>query len=88
MVSITATVNHDVGLHARPASDLVRLANSFRSKISLSIGGKRANAKSILQVLGLGAGKGSQVTIETDGEDEQAAAEALAAMVECRQGKP
>jgi phosphotransferase system HPr (HPr) family protein len=76
------TIQHAVGLHARPAAVFVRLAASFPATIQIrKVGeqGRSANAKSILSVLGLGVNQGDRVEIEADGER---AAEALQALVD------
>jgi phosphocarrier protein HPr len=69
----------DVALHARPAGLFVREAASFGADVTVSANGKSANAKSILEVLALGATGGTELAIEASGED---AAEALAGLVE------
>jgi phosphotransferase system HPr (HPr) family protein len=68
-------------LHARPADLLVRTARGFTSKIELRSGPKRADAKKVLQVLALGAAKGSTLEVETTGDDAAAALEAIALLV-------
>ncbi len=70
-----------VALHARPAGALVRAAASFTSEIFVSANGKRANAKSILDVLALGAEGGTQLVIAASGDDAVAAAEQLALLI-------
>ena len=65
------------GLHLRPATRLVRIAQTFRSTIHLKCGGKIANARSIVSVLLLAASMGSAINIETMGEDEANAAQAI-----------
>jgi phosphotransferase system HPr (HPr) family protein len=79
MPETTLIVNHEVGLHARPASVFVQTASKFSSDISVAHGDRTANAKSILTVLTLGAHKGAEITITAEGED---ADEALAALEE------
>ena len=64
-----------VALHARPAGAFVRAAASFAATIEVQANGRRANAKSILEILGLGADGGTQLTISASGDD---AAEAVA----------
>jgi len=66
-----------VGLHARPASDFVRVAEQYSSEIRLVEDGMRVNGKSILAILTLAASKGSVVVLEAQGEDERGAFEAL-----------
>ena len=60
-----------LGLHARPASKLVKLASTGRSKVTLIKDGKRVNGCSILGVMLLEAEQGSEVTVEVEGEDEE-----------------
>jgi phosphotransferase system HPr (HPr) family protein len=74
-------LHHPQGLHARPATLLVELARQFTSEISVRLSGGKANAKSILSVLALGAESGSQVWIEATGEDAPQAVAALVALV-------
>jgi phosphocarrier protein HPr len=82
-VIIKRTVRLPVGvaLHARPAGSLVRAAAAFAAEVYVSANGRRANAKSILDVLALGAEGGTELAIEASGEDAIAAAEHLAALV-------
>lgn len=75
----TLTVNHEVGLHARPAAVFVLTAAKFSSDIAVSHGERTANAKSILTVLTLGAHKGAEIKVVATGDD---ADEALAALDE------
>jgi len=70
-----------LGLHARASAKLTQLAGQFQSEVWLSRNGRRVNAKSIMGVMMLAAPKGSWITIETTGSDEQAAMDALAALV-------
>jgi phosphocarrier protein HPr len=70
-----------LGLHARPSAKLTQLASSFRSNVFMARNGRRVNAKSIMGVMMLAAAKGSTVTLETDGEDEVAAIDALAGLI-------
>ena len=76
-----ATLPGDVALHARPAGLFVREASRFSASITLSANGKRANAKSILEVLALGATGGTDVVIAASGDDAVEAAEDLAAFL-------
>ena len=70
-----------LGLHARPSARLTQLASSFRSKVFMSRNGRRVNAKSIMGVMMLAAAKGSTITLETDGDDEVEAIDALADLI-------
>jgi phosphocarrier protein len=70
-----------LGLHARPSARLTQLASSFKSKVFMSRNGRRVNAKSIMGVMMLAAAKGCSVTLETEGEDEVEAMDALADLI-------
>ena len=70
-----------LGLHARPSARLTQLASSFRSNVFMSRNGRRVNAKSIMGVMMLAAAKGSTITLETDGDDEVEAIDALAGLI-------
>jgi phosphocarrier protein HPr len=70
------------GLHARPASVFVAEANKFQSDVFVEVNGKRANAKSILGLLSLAIGKGSTVTIITNGPDDAKALDTLCNLIE------
>jgi len=74
-------IQNKVGLHARPAAALVQTANKFDSNITIGKDGKTASAKSILEVLTLGAEEGSVISIEIEGSDEQQAMKAVEALV-------
>ena len=76
-----ATVNNQVGLHARPATFFIQKATEFKSTIWIEKDERRINAKSLLGVLSLGIVKGMDITLIADGVDEEAAVEALASMV-------
>lgn len=69
------------GLHARVAARIVKVAGRFRSRAVLTVGERRANARSIMAVLMLAAAMGATVRLETEGPDEQAAMEAMAAVL-------
>ncbi len=77
----TALVPEGIGLHARPAALFVQQAAGFRSTIRLTCGERTADGKSILGVLQLGASAGSTVEVRAEGDDAEAAAEALAAFI-------
>ncbi|MGO3521190.1 phosphocarrier protein HPr [Leuconostoc mesenteroides] len=63
----------ETGIHARPATLLVQAASKFASDVTLSYQGKDVNLKSIMGVMSLGVGQGADVTIKTEGADEEAA---------------
>lgn len=64
------TITNSVGLHARPASLFVQTSNKFTSEIQVEYQEKKANAKSILQILSLGVKQGERISIKIDGDDE------------------
>ena len=70
-----------LGLHARPSARLTQLASSFKSNVFVSRNGRRVNAKSIMGVMMLAAAKGSTITLETEGDDEKEAIDALAGLI-------
>lgn len=76
-----------LGLHARASAKLTQLAAKYACEVSLSRNGRKVNAKSIMGVMMLAANKGSKVTLETDGNGEVEAIEALAALVADRFGE-
>jgi len=84
-------VTNATGLHARPASDFVRLAGTFKSRIQIRRAAepesKAVNAKAIIQILAFGCGQGTEVVIAAEGEDEREAVDALAALIESRFGE-
>ena len=77
MMKATVRINNKLGLHARASAKLSKLAGGFRSEIFLSRNGRRVNAKSIMGVMMLAAGIGSDVELEVDGVDEEKAVRAL-----------
>ncbi len=87
MIRSTITINNKLGLHARASAKFTKLAASFRSDVALSRNGRRVNAKSIMGVMMLAAGMGSEIETETDGVDEQAAMQALRALIDGKFGE-
>ena len=87
MLKTTTSINNKLGLHARASAKLTKLAGSFPCEVWLSKGGRRVNAKSIMGVMMLAAGLGSTIEIETNGEREQEAQEALLALIEDKFGE-
>jgi len=77
MARAETEIVNKLGLHARASAKLTQLAGSFDSEVWLEKGTRRINAKSIMGVMMLAAGKGSKIAIETLGSDEQAALESL-----------
>ena len=76
-----------LGLHARASAKLTQLASGFQSDIHLSRSGRRVNAKSIMGVMMLAAGKGSSISIEAEGADADAALAAIGALIADRFGE-
>jgi phosphocarrier protein HPr len=87
MPTITLTINHEAGLHARPAALFVQTAGKFASDITVTHGERSGNAKSVLSVLTLGAKQGAEVTISAEGEDAQQALDAIKELVESNFGE-
>ncbi|OWQ85354.1 phosphocarrier protein HPr [Roseateles aquatilis] len=87
MIKSTLTISNKLGLHARASAKLTKLAGGFKSEVFLSRNGRRVNAKSIMGVMMLAAGIGSEVELETSGEDEQAAQDAITALVNDKFGE-
>ena len=81
MPSIEAQIVNKLGLHARAAAKLTHIASGFQSDIWISRSGRRVNAKSIMGVMMLAAGRGSTVTIEANGADADAALAALTKLI-------
>ena len=87
MLQKTITISNKLGLHARASAKLTKLAGSFRCEVSMTRNDRRINAKSIMGVMMLAAGLGAEVEIETDGPDEQAAMDALVALINDKFGE-
>lgn len=86
-VSGEVLIQNKLGLHARAAAQLVNLTAQFQSEISLIKGKQNVNAKSIMGVLMLAAAKGSKLTVIAEGEDAQAAFEAVQDLVNRKFGE-
>ncbi|MBV9190335.1 MAG: HPr family phosphocarrier protein [Betaproteobacteria bacterium] len=87
MPSVDAAIINRLGLHARAAAKLTHVASGFQCEIWLSRSGRRVNAKSIMGVMMLAAGKGSTVKIEAEGSDADAALAALTTLIADRFGE-
>ena len=74
-------VINKLGLHARASAKLTQLAAKYQCDVSMLRNGRRVNAKSIMGVMMLAAGKGAKITLETDGPDEEDAMNALTALI-------
>lgn len=77
MVTKTLVLTNEEGLHARAAALFVRTANRFQSEITLSLEGEEVNGKSIIGIMSLSAFEGEEITIKTEGSDEEEAMESL-----------
>ncbi len=78
MLEREVSITNKLGLHARASAKLVQLLQGFKADVWLAFRGREVNAKSIMGVMMLAAGVGSQITLRTDGPDEAAAMEAMA----------
>ena len=87
MIRSTATISNKLGLHARASAKLTKLAGGFASEVHMSRNGRRINAKSIMGVMMLAAGLGSDVELETEGADEQDAMAALLGLINDKFGE-
>lgn len=87
MIKNSITISNKLGLHARASAKLTKLAGSYPCEVWMSKGERRINAKSIMGVMMLAAGVGSQVEIETSGPDEQAAMDAIVALINDKFGE-
>jgi phosphocarrier protein len=87
MIQSTTTIINKLGLHARASAKLTKLAGSFPCDIWVSRGDRRVNAKSIMGVMMLAAGIGSEILLETEGERAQEAMDAMLALIAERFGE-
>ncbi len=87
MIKTTITISNKLGLHARASAKLTKLAASYKSEVFMSRNGRRVNAKSIMGVMMLAAGLGCEVEIETQGEDEREAMDAIVALINDKFGE-
>ncbi len=87
MIQTRIQISNKLGLHARASAKLTKLAGGFKSEIHLSRNGRRVNAKSIMGVMMLAAGLGSEIEIEAEGVDEQEAVDALRGLIHTKFGE-
>lgn len=87
MTKTEVEVVNKLGLHARPSAKLTQLASKFRAEIWLSRGQRRVNAKSIMGVMMLAAGRGTKLVVEAEGEDADEALAAIANLIADRFGE-
>jgi phosphocarrier protein HPr len=81
MIKKNTTISNKLGLHARASAKLTKLAGSYPCEVWISRGERRVNAKSIMGVMMLAAGIGTEVTIETEGPKEEEAMQQLLALI-------
>ena len=81
MIQKDVLIINNLGLHARASAKLTQLASQFPCEVWMSRAGRRVNAKSIMGVMMLAAAKGSTINIETNGEKEQEAMDAITALI-------
>ncbi len=84
MARAEVTIVNKLGLHARAAAKLTQLASRYACDVWLTRNGRRVNAKSIMGVMMLAAGKGATITIETEGSDAETALDSLTALIASR----
>ena len=87
MIHTRVTISNKLGLHARASAKLSKLAGSFPCEVWMTRNERRVNAKSIMGVMMLAAGKGSKIELEINGEDEQACFDAMCALIQDRFGE-
>ena len=87
MIKSSITISNKLGLHARASAKLTKMAGAFKSELHISRNSRRVNAKSIMGVMMLAAGIGSEIEIEADGVDENEAMAALRALIDARFGE-
>ena len=87
MIQSHIRISNKLGLHARASAKLTKLAGSFKSEIHLSRNGRRVNAKSIMGVMMLAAGMGTDIEVEIEGADEADAMVALRALIDGKFGE-
>ena len=87
MIKNTITISNKLGLHARASAKLTKIAGSHTCEVWMSRGDRRINAKSIMGVMMLAAGLGSEVEVETDGADEQPCMDAILALINDKFGE-
>ncbi len=77
MKEFTYVITDKEGIHARPAGELVKLAKSYASSVAVIKEGKKADAKKVFGLMGLGVKQGMEITVQVEGEDEDTAVAAL-----------
>ena len=87
MISREFSISNKLGLHARPSAQLTQVASRFKAEVHIAKGGRRVNAKSIMGVMMLAAGRGTLVELETSGADETDALAAVAELINDKFGE-
>ena len=87
MIKTELEIINKLGLHARASAKLTQLASKYTCEVWLTRNNQRINAKSIMGVMMLAAGKGAKLTLETDGQDEKECMEALTALINNKFGE-
>ncbi len=87
MISREIEIINKLGLHARASAKLTQLAARYKSEVWMTRNDRRVNAKSIMGVMMLAAGKGSFITLDTEGPDEQECMDTLIQLIEARFGE-
>ncbi len=87
MIKTTVTISNKLGLHARASAKLTKLASAYPCNVHMSRNDRRVNAKSIMGVMMLAAGLGTQVELECDGDRESDACQAITALIDDKFGE-
>ncbi len=82
MKEFTYVITDKEGIHARPAGELVKLAKEYTSSVSIIKDGKKADAKKVFGLMGLGVKNGMEITVQVEGDDEEAACEGIKTFLE------
>lgn len=86
MVEKQVTVVNESGLHARPAAAVVNFVRNYKGSVEVETNGKKGNLKSIISIMSLGMGKGSALTLQVEGENEETFAQELARFISNLEG--
>ncbi len=87
MISTKITIINRLGLHARAAAKLIAVTSQFKAQIRAGVNGRMVDAKSIMSVMMLAAAMGSELDLEFNGDDEEAARDAVIALINDRFGE-
>lgn len=81
MVEFSSRIKNKIGLHLRAAGEFVKIASRFSSKVTVIMNGKKADGKSILSLASLAVGRGAEIVVRVEGEDEEQATIALEELI-------